>query len=73
MLTDLAAEKPAALNKAAAIVLPRRGSRELLVLYDPATRDAITELRRHADARAKSPLAKLLASICPLKPKGEKK
>ena len=74
MLTDLAAEHPQALNQAAAIVLPRRGSRELLVLYDPATRDAITELRRHADARARSPVAKLLAAILPLKPKsGEKK
>ena len=73
MLADLAAESPKALNQAAAIVLPRRGSRELLVLYDPATKDAITELRRHADAKAKSPVAKLLASILPLKPKGEKR
>lgn len=71
LLHDLAEQQPEAFNKAEAVVLPARGSRDLLVLHDPATADIVAELRRYAEAGELadgSPLEALFRQICPLEP-----
>ncbi len=68
-LNDLAENAPDKLAGALGVVVPlKKGSREMFVLADPATKDAIAELRRYAEAGEESPLSLLLESVFPMKP-----
>ena len=71
LLHEAAAKHPDAFTRAEAVILPVRGSRDLLILHDPATADIVAELRRYAEAgelETGSPLAELFKAICPLAP-----
>jgi len=70
LLRQLAQRNPDDFAKAKAIVLPTEGSKDCLVLTDPGTVDAISELRRyHDEGKERSPLAALFRSIAPLNPR----
>ena len=62
-MAALAEQAPEKLAGALAVVVPAKGTRELLVLADPCTADIIAELRRYVDAGERSPLDCLLAEV----------
>lgn len=61
LLRELARKEPQSMNRAHAIILPVAGSRTVLVLVDPTTKDAVAELERLAADGSPSPLEELLA------------
>lgn len=62
----LAETEPARLNGAIAVVIPKgRGNQALFFMADPNTADAVTELRRLADAGERSPLETLMEAMTP--------
>ena len=66
-ITAILNTDPDQLKRAHAIIIPSKGSKELFILTDPATRDAIIELRRYHADNAQSPLESFFKSIFPLK------
>lgn len=65
-LDAVSATAPDRLNAALAVVIQAGPGRTVLVLSDPATADLVTELRRHAEAGERSPLACLLDAHIPI-------
>ncbi|MCK9362106.1 MAG: ParB N-terminal domain-containing protein [Syntrophales bacterium] len=62
----LADTDPERLNSAVAVVIQKgRGNQTLFFLADPNTADAVTELRRLADAEEHSPLESLMEAAAP--------
>lgn len=69
-ITALAERDPKRLLAAFAVILPSRRGTDILVLADPNTQDAATELRRLHEAGAGSPVEALLESIAPMRRAG---
>ena len=59
----LAEEEPARLNGALAVIVQKGRGNDVLFLADPNTADAVTELRRLAEAGEHSPLEYLMEGI----------